>query len=276
MNNALKPAVFILVASGAATIWGAQYRQNHPFEGAANMIFGGVSQTYETAGWAIGLGILGFLVGIGVLIAGLVKSSGPVEQQGPLVDALYHPHYDLPNPSAASFDRTKWNALIKYDKDVAMLAERLAPLGQKWLDECASSYLALNDKQYLPEIEQRIVAAAKAEAEGNEQERLRLQKYTKVFDVTNRPNVCPLCQLPSLEPNGPHMVQCQKCKSGFRFGQEPWPSMVVEPQKAPATAFAERDAQTLQATPARMFCSSCGTAVGDAGGVFCTECGVKL
>jgi hypothetical protein len=40
----------------------------------------------------------------------------------------------------------------------------------------ASSYLALNDKQYLPEIEQKIVAAAKAEAEENEQTRIRLEE----------------------------------------------------------------------------------------------------
>ena len=61
------------------------------------------------------------------------------------------------------FDRAKWNALVQYDNDIAAVAERLQPLGQKWLDEFASSYLALNDKQYLPSIEQKIVAAAHAE-----------------------------------------------------------------------------------------------------------------
>jgi len=78
------------------------------------------------------------------------------------------------NATTANFDRAKWNALVKYDNDIAMMAEKLRPLGQRWLDELASSYLALNDKTYLPEIEQKIVAAAKtaaAKEEMEEQER---------------------------------------------------------------------------------------------------------
>jgi len=77
MNEVLKSAIIILVVSATATIWGVQYRNSHVMEGAAGMFFGGVSQTYEMAGWAMGLGILGFLVGIGVLVAGLVKSGRP-------------------------------------------------------------------------------------------------------------------------------------------------------------------------------------------------------
>lgn len=77
MNGVLKSAIIILGVSGTATVWGFQYRSNHGFEGAMGSIFGGVSQTYAMAGWALGLGILGFLVGIGVLVAGLVKSGRP-------------------------------------------------------------------------------------------------------------------------------------------------------------------------------------------------------
>jgi hypothetical protein len=76
MNGILKSAIVILVVSISATIWGFHYRQNHAMEGAVGMLFGGGSQTYELAGWALGLGILGLLIGIGVLIAGLVKSGG--------------------------------------------------------------------------------------------------------------------------------------------------------------------------------------------------------
>ena len=65
--------------------------------------------------------------------------------------------------TAASFDRTKWNALLQYDKDIAAVAERLTPLGSQWIDELGLSYLSLNDKTYLPEIEKRITLAAKAE-----------------------------------------------------------------------------------------------------------------
>jgi hypothetical protein len=70
--------------------------------------------------------------------------------------------------ATASFDRAKWDALVKYDKDIASISEKLKPLGQKWMDEFASSYLALNDKTYLPEIEKKIFADAKIEKEINE------------------------------------------------------------------------------------------------------------
>lgn len=79
-----------------------------------------------------------------------------------------------------TFDRAKWEALLKYDDDVASVAEKLRPLGPKWLDEFASSYLALNDKQYISSIEQKIVAAAsaaaKAEAERQEQALIRVRQ----------------------------------------------------------------------------------------------------
>ena len=75
-----------------------------------------------------------------------------------------------PGTSSPSFDRAKWNALIQYDKDISELAQRLKPLGQKWIDEAASSFLALNDKAYLPEIEKKIVAAAKTEDESRQQQ----------------------------------------------------------------------------------------------------------
>lgn len=79
-----------------------------------------------------------------------------------------------------SFDRAKWNALVQYDKDIAFMAEKLRPLGQKWMDEFASSYLALNDKTYLPEIERKIVASAKLETEENERQRVYLEEQQKL------------------------------------------------------------------------------------------------
>jgi hypothetical protein len=83
---------------------------------------------------------------------------------------------NLSNNAGPSFDRAKWNALLKYDNDIALMTEKLQPLGQKWVDEFASSYLALNDKQYLPSIEQKIVAAVRAEEEHKEQQRTYEEK----------------------------------------------------------------------------------------------------
>jgi hypothetical protein len=52
------------------------------------------------------------------------------------------------NDTTVSFDRAKWNALIQYDNDIAIVAAKLAPFGSKWVDEFASSFMALNDKTY--------------------------------------------------------------------------------------------------------------------------------
>lgn len=46
-----------------------------------------------------------------------------------------------------------------------MIAEKLHPLGDKWVDEFARAFLILNDKRYLPDIVQKIIADAKGEAE---------------------------------------------------------------------------------------------------------------
>lgn len=84
------------------------------------------------------------------------------------------------NSATAGFDRNKWNALIQYDNDVALVAERIRPLGSRWMNEFASSYLALSDKQYLPSIEVKIAAAAKAESEENERQRKSEQEERAV------------------------------------------------------------------------------------------------
>ena len=70
-----------------------------------------------------------------------------------------------------SFDREKWEALLRYDDDIAAVAKKLRPLGDKAVDEFAHAYLALNDKSYLPSIVKKIIVDARAEAERNEVER---------------------------------------------------------------------------------------------------------
>lgn len=77
-NELLTSAVILLGLSVGAIIWGAYYRQNHVMEGVVG-IFGGPAQTYEAAGWALGLGLLVFLIGVGVLVAGLMKSRGNIQ-----------------------------------------------------------------------------------------------------------------------------------------------------------------------------------------------------
>lgn len=68
-----------------------------------------------------------------------------------------------PPPAPKPYDVEKWEALMKYDDDIAMVVQKLRPLGQKWIDELAKSYLAINDKKYLLPIVQKIIKAARDE-----------------------------------------------------------------------------------------------------------------
>lgn len=74
-NGVLPSAIILLVVSVPAIIWGVWYRQNNVMEGVVG-IFGGPAQTYEAAGWAFGLGLLVFIISVGMLVAGLMKSRG--------------------------------------------------------------------------------------------------------------------------------------------------------------------------------------------------------
>lgn len=66
-----------------------------------------------------------------------------------------------PVKEPAQYDRDRWEALLKYDDEIATVATKLQPLGQRWLDEFAKAYLSLNDKSYLPNIVQKIIADAR-------------------------------------------------------------------------------------------------------------------
>ena len=59
-----------------------------------------------------------------------------------------------------SYDRQEWRALLSSDADISRLAKVLESYGQKYVDEFAAAYLALNDKDYLPAILRNIVASA--------------------------------------------------------------------------------------------------------------------
>ena len=67
------------------------------------------------------------------------------------------------------FDREKWQALERYDPEIATIANKLRVLGDKWVDEFARAYLAPNDKKYLPNIVQKIIDDARLEAKELEQ-----------------------------------------------------------------------------------------------------------
>jgi hypothetical protein len=62
-----------------------------------------------------------------------------------------------------TFDQNKWNALVKYDPDIKRIVEALSPYGPKYISQFAAAFMALNDKDYLPQIIQDILATAKAD-----------------------------------------------------------------------------------------------------------------
>ncbi|MGB9115154.1 hypothetical protein [Bradyrhizobium sp.] len=64
----------------------------------------------------------------------------------------------------AGYDLKKWNALLQYDADIKRVADALAPYGQKYLDQFAEAFMAINDKNYLPQIIRTILESAKLDA----------------------------------------------------------------------------------------------------------------
>lgn len=63
--------------------------------------------------------------------------------------------------SGHAYDRSKWNALVEYDADIRRIVDGLQPYGQKYVDQFAAAFLALNDKEYLPMIVKKILESAR-------------------------------------------------------------------------------------------------------------------
>jgi hypothetical protein len=82
-----------------------------------------------------------------------------------------------PEAQGPPYDKTKWAALVKYDEEIGAIAEKLKPLGQRWIDEFASSYLALNDKQYLGSIAKKVVADARSAVEKEKEEEKKREAW---------------------------------------------------------------------------------------------------
>jgi hypothetical protein len=66
-----------------------------------------------------------------------------------------------------SYDRQEWHALLSSDADISRLAKVLESYGQKYVDEFAAAYMAVNDKDYLPAILRKIVAGASRDSGQN-------------------------------------------------------------------------------------------------------------
>jgi hypothetical protein len=88
-----------------------------------------------------------------------------------------------------SYDRREWRALLSSDADISRLANVLESYGQKYVDEFAAAYLAVNDKEHLPAILQKIVASASRDSRQNiagdfHEEDTRLDPVAMAFNKT--------------------------------------------------------------------------------------------
>jgi len=72
MNTLTKTSIVLLLLSVGAFFWGNWYMDSHPFIGMG-VAFGMSDTTYTIAKAAVYLGLLGFILGVGLLIAGLVR-----------------------------------------------------------------------------------------------------------------------------------------------------------------------------------------------------------
>jgi hypothetical protein len=138
--------------------------------------------------WAA-LGFLLMGVGLVALLAAEAKRSRPavaietvVESEYPATEIIpaplspppptrvEPPPPQIPGPRwapAPLSDEDRWRILLATDADVARLAAALAPYGQKYVDHLAAAYLGEADPARLPEIIDRIVAAARNDARMN-------------------------------------------------------------------------------------------------------------
>jgi hypothetical protein len=108
----------------------------------------------------------GWVLGIGLIVSAFVfkeQLDKIVATAAGNMATTSAPKEESQVAATASYDRDKWGALLKYDEDVAKVAEVLRPLGAQWMDEFARSYLALNDKKYLESIAKKIMSDFQAE-----------------------------------------------------------------------------------------------------------------
>jgi hypothetical protein len=99
-----------------------------------------------------------------------LQNLGPAPLVGPVIDAEFREERP-----GQGYDHAKWDALVKYDADIARVVAALKPYGQSYVDELAAAYLVLNDKRYLGMIVQKIVADAR-QAQAAAQQRAAPQR----------------------------------------------------------------------------------------------------
>jgi hypothetical protein len=104
--------------------------------------------------------------------AGSASEESVSRQEAPLLpeskSALAVPEEQTDRRQSAidpcGYDAEKWGSLIRNDADLSRAAATLEPFGKKYVDELASAYLVLDDKDYLPIILRKIAATIRKDS----------------------------------------------------------------------------------------------------------------
>lgn len=98
-----------------------------------------------------------------------------------LPDASEAPALAESGQAGPAFNRQKWEAILRYDAEIAAIAKKLEPLGAKWVDRFAADFLVLNDRKYLLEMVRKIIGDARIDAE--EKERAESQRRRERIEL---------------------------------------------------------------------------------------------
>lgn len=72
-------------------------------------------------------------------------------------------------PSQPNPNQAKWEALLRYDPEIAAAHAQVRPLGEAYADRLAAEYMAIGDKAYLDRIVQEIARTHDADVARKEQ-----------------------------------------------------------------------------------------------------------
>jgi hypothetical protein len=91
----------------------------------------------------------------------LAMSSPEKSQEEKIAEALTTSNTTT---TSSIYDVKRWKALVEFDPEIAAAANSVLPFGQKYVDQLAEKFLALNDKQYLSSIAGKIIILAQQDA----------------------------------------------------------------------------------------------------------------
>lgn len=170
--------VLLSLACSLSAMAGGVITFSRPMAGAI-LLAGSAVLHFNLLGYNSVGQVFGFSIGLTALLAFSAALQRPDTSSTRYQEKQYSQDEFGQASQATAYDRDKWRALVDYDEEIAAIVEEVRPLGDKWVDEFASSYMALNDKKYIPEIILRVTARANSEAEAQAEAREELARHQR-------------------------------------------------------------------------------------------------